>query len=84
MALLWSQQEEEEERGVEGEGGAFGNLVLHTPGSHSDLPKTGAMTGGFGESEVQSLGSSVVGSPPAPHALIYPEATKWYVSGIAN
>lgn len=31
-----------------------------------------------------SPGLSVVGPLPAPHALIYPEATKWYVSGIAN
>lgn len=61
------------------------NLLIHTPGSYSDRPKTWAMTGGFrGDSGIKSLGLSVLGSPPAAPHPHPPEATEWCVFGFAN
>lgn len=50
-------------------GGVSRHLLICTPSSHSDLPKTEVMPGEFGESGSQSLGLSVLGFPPAPPCL---------------
>lgn len=60
-------REEDRRRRARQGGGVLGDLSRHTPGSHSDLPKTWAMTGEFrADSGIESLGLSVLGSSPAP------------------